>query len=365
MSNGLAFEVPMLPSSGMPGAVSTPYWEKMQRLRRSKTPKHVALFKRINAGFLSMKAMSAASLHTDTVLSNLSVQYANNAYIGLNLLPVVNVDKQSNLFPTFDRRSMMAFPDDELGPRASANELTQDTAMDSYAVRGYGFKTYVDQQTLDNQDAPFDALGDATLQVNEGILFKEEKRIITVVCTAANYAGNTLAVAPSDAWNSTGGGDPQNDIDGAVNSLWVGRGPSKKVGFTTLRVWNVLKKHPKFLELFKYTTPGLPAQSVLANMLGLDELYIAESRQDTANIGQTVAFARMWPDVFGVLRVSTGFSIRNASFGYTIRFKDKATNQWFDPSIGTNGGYYTRTSVQETHKVIAPDTGFLITAPIV
>lgn len=364
MNTALAFDVPMLPA-GMPSPVDTPYWEKLLRLRRSKNPKHVAMFRAVNDNFLRLRAINPGSLHVDAVLSNLSVQYANGSYIGLNLLPVVTVEKQSNLFPLFDRRSMLNFPDDELGPRASANELTQDVTMGSYIVKGYGYKTYVDQQTLDNQDAPFDALGDATLQVNEGILFREELRIKAVVTNPASYAGNTLTVAPSDAWNSTGGGDPQNDIDGAINSLWVGRGPSKKVGFCSLRVFNVLRKHPKFTDLFKFTHPGLPPWSALVAMFGLDEFYVAESRIDTANIGQAANFQRMWPDVFGVLRVSTGMSLRNASFGFTIRFKDKFTNQWFDPSIGTNGGYYTRTSVQECHQIIAPDTGFLILNPIV
>jgi hypothetical protein len=104
----------------------------------------------------------------------------------------------------------------------------------------------------------------------------------------------------------------------------------------------------------------LPTSQQLAELFELDDLVVARAWEDTANDGQTAAYGRIWGKHFGIVRVATAPSIRTAAFGWTFRFGQKNTMQWYDPKPGVAGGYYAKVGLQEDHKVAARDTGSLI-----
>lgn len=342
------------------------YIEAIKGAEYSMDPKVRAAHKSSNEA-IRTKFLTPGNVHIDSALSNVSIQYANEEYIGTSLMPVVTVPKLSDIYFIYDKRNRLAYPDDYMGARSSANELTESRSQGNYSCRPYAFKNYIDALTLANQDAPLNEMVDLTASVMEAIAFREELRIASVLTTSANFAaGNTTALAAGSRWDTAGGGNPIKDIQNAVAGLWNGRGPSKKLGYCDLDTWNVLARHPAVLDLFKYngSSPGLATPGMLASWFGLDEILVAKARKDTANEAQAASYSRIWGNCFGVLRVATSASLRNAAFGYTLRFGQIVTTQWFDQSVGTDGGYYARVAVKEDHKIVASDTGFLISTPI-
>jgi hypothetical protein len=343
---------------------STKAYERYKSLYRSGDPRHKSLVKRANEEFRA-KAYTG-TIHTDKALSNISLMYGNGAYIGEMLLPRVDVGdgNLSGIYYVHDKRSRLAYPDDELGARGSPNELNQAVSTATYSCKWYGYKEYVDQMTISAQDAPLNALADATQNLAEAIAFRRELRIATIMTTTGNYSGNTVALAAGARWD-VAGGDPIGAIQAARAAIWSGRGPGKLVGFTSLDVANVLTRHAAFLDIFKYNSSGLVPMSAVANWLGLDEIVVSEARKDTANPGQTASYSRIWPtNFFGIVRVATSPSIRNAAFGYTFHAGPPATAQWFDQTLGPKGGYYAKNAVCEDHRVVAGDAGYLLTTVI-
>jgi hypothetical protein len=203
---------------------------------------------------------------------------------------------------------------------------------------------------------------DAQAAVLEGIAFKQEARIATACTTGANFSGNTTAIAAANRWDTATGGDPIGDINAAIAACWMGRGPGRKVAATSLTVWNVLKVHPRLLDLIRGNRDGMLSREMFAQWFELDELLVGKARKDTANEGQTAAYSRIWPDSFGVYRVAPP-SIRNACFGFTFREKPPVQRMWFDDGSGEEGGWYTQASHADQQKVVAGDTSFLITTP--
>lgn len=327
-----------------------------------RNPANAAEVARANAA-LRAKALTPGISHNDATISNMSVQYRNEDYIGLRLMPVIPSANKSGKFFTYDKRSQLAYPDDALGVRGSPNEITQARGTDSYTTVGYGYKDFVDNSELQNADAPLDDLADATAALMEALAFREELRIASILTTSANYSGNTTALGSTVRWDDVGS-NPVGDIQAARNALWTGRGPGKVVAFTSLAVWTAMQSHAQLQALFQYTKDGLLKPEQWANYFGIDELLIGAARKDTANEGQTASYSRIWGDVFGLVRVATTPSIRNASFGFTFRFGSIDTAQVFDPMIGTKGGYWAKASVDETHKIVAPETSYLITTVI-
>lgn len=315
-----------------------------------------------NAG-LRAKALTPGVSHNDATISNMSVQYRNEDYIGLRLMPIIPAANKTGTYFTYDKRAQLAYPDDQLGVRGSPNEITRTRGTASFTTLAYGYKDFVDNSELQNADAPLDDLADATGGLIEAIAFREELRIAAILTTAANYSGNTTALGSTVRWDDAGS-NPVGDIQSARNALWTGRGPGKVVAFTSLAAWTAMQSNAQLQAMFQYTKDGLLKPEQWANYFGIDELLIGAARKDTANEGQTASYSRIWGDVFGLVRVATTPSVRNASFGFTFRFGGIDTAQVYDPMIGAKGGYWAKASVEEVHKIVAPDTGYLITTVI-
>jgi hypothetical protein len=309
------------------------------------------------------KALTPGAVHVDTVLSTLSKKYANDEYVGERIMTVVPVDKRSNKYAAYPQRAALAFPDDELGYRGRANELEEDVSFENYSVNDYGFKQFTDLEMVRNQDAPLDAVAGSVENINAGIAFKREKRILAKAFTSSEFGGNTAAATVN--WTDSTGGTIIEDILAAKAALWRGAGATKIYGMTTLAVWNGgVLTNPKLVERFKYTQGGVLLKQQIANFLGLDDIFIVSAREDTANSGQTASYARMsTAEVFGIYSVAERPGLNTLHWGSTFRVNgDPVTNQWFEPDLGKAGGIYARVSVSEDHKVVAPLAGFLITS---
>lgn len=349
-----------------PGQRYKTFVSNLKALSYSADPKHKALVKAANEELCRLRHLSPGAVHNNSTLANVSIQYANEDFIGEQLMPPVTVAKLSDIYYIYDKRNRLAYPDDSMGARSSANEVIESRSTATYSCVPRALKNYVDALTVANQDAPLNEMIDLVQAVAEGIAFKREQRIATILTTGSNFSGNTAAIGAANRWDTAGGGNPIKDIQDAIAAMWNGRGPGRKIAYCSLAVWNVLSRHPAILDLFKYngSSPGLATPNMVATFMGLDGLLVGKAWNDTANDGQTAVYARMWTDVFGIVRVATNPGIRNASFGYTFRNGQVMTDEWYDQSLGTQGGWFGRVSTHEDHKVVAPDTGYLLTTVI-
>jgi len=339
------------------------YLATVDAMRQSTNPAVQAAWSEANA---QLKAVSPSSVHQNATLSNMSVQYANEAYIGEQLMPVLPVGKESDTYYIYPQRERLEYPDDTLGDRGQATEIQETRSTDSYTCLPYGYSNFVAARTLANQDAPLDEMVDATDAINEGLAFRRELRIATVLTTSGNFGANTQAIAAANRWDTAGGGNPIADIQTMLAGIWLGRGASDLVGYTSLAVYNVLSRNPSILDLFKYngSSPGLATPAMIASLLGFDRLLVGKARKETANEAASATYSRIWSDVFGILRVAQRVSRRNAVFGYTLRKGSPLTTVEYDALKGHGGGYTAQVSVLECHKIVASATGYLTTTPI-
>jgi hypothetical protein len=334
-------------------------------LRASHNPEHKKELKRLRDEFLEQKAVAGSQVHSNAFLSNMSVQYANDAFIGERLCGVVPVGQRSNDFAVYPRRERFEFPDDSMGARSHANEIGETRVSDNYSVKDYGLSNFVSQDTLDNQDAVFDEMVDLVEACNEGIAYKRELRVASALTTASNYSGNTTTLSGSDQWDSAAGGDPIQDIQTGIAALFNGFGATRLVGFCSLSGFLSLARHPLLLDLFKYNKQGLLKREDIASYLGLDEILVSAARKQTANEGQTASYSRIWGNDFGIVRVSARPTKRSAHFASIFRMNgDPVTTQWDDPAIGTKGGHYAKVTTREDIKIVAAPTGYLIKSAV-
>lgn len=336
------------------------YDEWLSELRHTSSTKG-DFRKRRTSEFVHMRNVGPSQVHSNAFMSNLSVQYANDEFIGEQLMPVLPVTKRSDNFPTYSKRDRTEAPDDEMTGKSTPNELSETRGSDNYSVKDYALVNNVEYTTIENEDDVFDEMLDLVEALNDTLALKREMRIASVMTTPANFGGNTVTLSGADQWNSGAGGNPIKNIQEAVASCWSGHGPGDLIGYCSLDVWNVLARHGQNLDLFKYTMDGLTKMDRLAKEFGLAKILVGAARKDAVNPGQAASYARIWGKHFGVARVARRASKRNASFGYTVRMKaDPHTTEWYDPSKGSKGSYFARVAFSEQHKVCAGDTGALI-----
>ena len=65
----------------------------------------------------------ARTLHKDSTLSNISIQYKNGAMIWSNVMPLVKVGKRSDLYYVYNKSDSFRLADDKLGPKSMPNEV--------------------------------------------------------------------------------------------------------------------------------------------------------------------------------------------------------------------------------------------------
>jgi len=338
--------------------------QKVKSLLASRDPAIVAAVKAANDGLLRCKLVSPGAVHNDATLTSMSVQYKNDEYIGTKLMPIVTVGKLSDKYYVYNKRDRHGVPDDAVDARSRPNEISESRSTATYSAKGYALMNFVDALTLANQDAPLNEMADLTASINDVLDLSEEIRIAAILTDTANFTGQTATLSGSDRWDSASGGSFIKNIQDAAASIWMGSGATKLVGYTSIEVMNVLSRHPQILDLFKVNTSGLATNAMIAGFLGLDEILVGKARKDTANEGATASYSRVWGKSFGMVRVATSPSLRSAAYGYTMRFGQKTATQWYDPAVGTRGGYYARVGLEEDHKIVAVDAGYLFATVI-
>ena len=313
---------------------------------------------KVNQGVLRIKGVLPGQVHTNQIMASMSKQYKNDAFIGERLMPVVKVSKRSDNYATYDKRERHAFPEDAIAHMGEANELSESRGTENYSVKDYSLQYSVGKDTLDNQDSALDEMLDLVEAVEEGLSFKRELRLATILQASANYAGNTSV--PSPLWDTATADQISANVKTARAAIWNGRGATKIIGFCGREVFDKLSVTMR--SLFQYTKDGFASAQQLAQYFELDELLVGDCRRDTANDGQAAgSYSRIWGKNFGIVRVAQRPTLRSASFGNTFRMKsDPQTQQWFDPRRGVGGAYTHKSGVSEDHKVIAGDTGYLL-----
>jgi hypothetical protein len=342
---------------------------------RESDPEIMLEIERANSELLELKAVRPGSVHVDQVLQNLSVMYANQELIGDLISPTVYTGGElSGTYFTYDKDGRLAYPDDTATDRSDLKELNEDRSTATYSLTARGFKEYVDQLTIQNQNNVLDELMDATENVLYALKFKKEQRLVTLFETSSNFGTYTTISAGTSRWNNatTAGvytdGNPIGDVATAVDSLWLGNGPVRKLGVTNLAVYNVLRRHTQIMDAIKsggsVNAPAVATRRAIAEILGLDDIVIGAARYNTAQTGQTSSYSRMWGSHFSVIAVADSPSRRHASFSYTFQDAPTQSDQLWQPEKGTKGAYMCRSSHCDQHKVTAALAGYRIVTPI-
>lgn len=314
-------------------------------------------------------------LHVDKVLTQISVDYRNNALVGDELFPTVQVDKQSDKWMVMNKDGFTVM-DDIRGPGGNTNELPpMSLSRDSYFAEEHALKDWVNVEDVDNQDPGLDAMGRSVRRVTDTILINREDAIQTMARTAANYAsGHTVTLSGTTQWSDYTNSQPVSDLKVARDAIFFDIFQTPNIAILGYDVATKLEDHPRYLDRMKTTQlANNNSLEAIGTLAGIPRLIRAGGVKNTAAVGQAQTFAYMWGKDVVIAYVPSNPARETPAFGYEFNWpyqgQTMPTDRWFSQD---RKSWAVRTTRRYDLKFVAVDAvatgkaigGYLIKAAI-
>ncbi|MBU2685784.1 MAG: major capsid protein, partial [Gammaproteobacteria bacterium] len=222
-------------------------------------------------------------VHTNALLSNVSIAYRNADYIADQIWPRIRVEKQSDSIAKYIKSDWFRINAQVWAPGAKkpTGEYRLDTA-DSYNCVSWALSHLVADSVVANADAPFRPRAEATEWLTDQIMLAYEYRVAAKVFSATEMSGYTAGVTALTggaqvAWDTYETSDPMKDIDAMMALIrgQIAREPNVMV--MGVQVWDKLKQHPDLLDRIKYTQTGIMTEGIFQSMIGIPKVLIGRS----------------------------------------------------------------------------------------
>lgn len=124
-----------------------------------------------------MSSPTPRQVHIDGPLTNLTVAHiqSQEVFIADKVFPVVNVDKQSDLYYVYDPRDFTDVQVAERAPDTEANAIGMRLTTDNYFARVYALATNLGHQMLSNEDTALDIRTASAVMVAQQMLLHRER----------------------------------------------------------------------------------------------------------------------------------------------------------------------------------------------
>lgn len=264
---------------------------------------------------------TAKDLHVDKVLTQMAQGYQPEGMIAGMIMPMVLVDKQTDIYLEADRADILRRPENTL--RAPGNEarlISQNFGSNTYRAINYALKASVTIEDKANTDVNMifgKAESKAQLVLDK--LFLDWEVRVTELVTNTSNVGSFSAVA--SAWNLAGA--PLDDINTAIDNVRYSNGVMPNRVIFGPQAWDSFRRDSTVRDLIKGANNGggYVNEAEVQNLLNIKNVMVAGAFQNTGDDGQAESVAPIWLDHVLVYYVPDSPTIDRPSFAYSFRWQ--------------------------------------------
>jgi hypothetical protein len=315
--------------------------------------------------------ISPRDAHVSAALSDFASSYVNAQFIADEVSPVLIVEKEADSFWKRSRIDQATIVNDRVGARSAINEINYEVEEATYNTIGRGLKHPIPESLRLNADPALNVQQIGTATVMQYIKLAREDRVATLLMTAGNWAsGNTGAAGA--VWTDDVDGAPIDDMHTALEAIPFNGEDVRVLGVCSDLVWNDLSIHPQVMSLRGggNTSGGPVTSDELAKFLGIDGFCVSKVHKNTANLGVTASYSRVWgTNTFAFVVVPKQLmSTEQMAFSVTFRAnlpgssQGMRARQWHDPAQGIGGTDFVAVELKDDEKVVQNDAGYLLTS---
>ena len=173
---------------------------------------------------------SVSDVRVNIPLTNLAIGYKNSGFIGDSVLPICDVEGESDRYFVFGMENFNV-QDTMRAAGSDYNTMSFTLSNTSYTCDEYGLEYLLDDRIARNANTPISMKDAVTMFLQDALLLDYERRVVTQVTNTANYgASNSTTLVGGDQWdtyvtNPAGDtSDPVEDIRAAINAIVMGCG---------------------------------------------------------------------------------------------------------------------------------------------
>ncbi|KKL28707.1 hypothetical protein LCGC14_2372430, partial [marine sediment metagenome] len=252
--------------------------------------------------------------------------YRPEGMIADMIFPVVNVGKQSDLFPVFSRARRLRAQSTLRARGTPAKMVDEPVGSSTYFANNYALKAGVFLEDRANADPILldEIINGRTRLVMDDLFLDWELRVANLVTSGSNVGSFT---AVSSAWD--GAGDPIGDLNTAIDNVQdtTGKRPTRVV--MGLAAWKSFRRDSTVRNLIFGTNNGggFASRAQVMDLFELDELLIGGAYVNTGeefagapaiNAGEVIS--QIWNDDVLIYHAPPTPSRDTPSLGYSFRW---------------------------------------------
>lgn len=243
-------------------------------------------------------------------LGTLVYEYMDQAptmgYIGLDVMPLLPVARQSATFPVMPKEAMLKLPDTSRAPRGRYQRSDYEFENGFYATQENGWEEAIDDVERALYSSMFDAESVAARRATKIILGSQEKRISAMVFNATNFTANAV----STEWNTAATCTPIDDVNTGKLSVRSACGMLPNALIISYTTFVNLRRSAQIVDLIKYTFPGADINRMttqqLAAVFDIPRVLVGGAVYDAAKKGQAATITDLWSYEYAMLTVVDG-----------------------------------------------------------
>lgn len=293
----------------------------------------------------------------DPLLTNLAINYRNNALIADRIFPRVTVESEKGSYYVFNKVDNFTIEKDLRTGVARANRVTWNMSKAPYGpLLEHSLESPVskdDKRILGEEMAR----RKATELVTNKILLRHEYEVVqkmkdTSIFTQTETLSGTAQFSHASS-------DPLAKIQAALETIRATAlaGGNRLAVIMGDPVWGYLRNNPKLIErLGNASMRTLLSKEQVAQLLEVDEIIVGSAMRNTAAEGQTGSLNYMWGKDLWVASLAGQPSLEQVNPGYTLQLAEALTlDGWSEPWVKSDFVRYTDFFEP---KVVAPEAVF-------
>lgn len=301
--------------------------------------------------------------HYDQYLTNISVSYNDTQeFVGGEVVPTVEVSKQSDRYMVYDYQTHMVQDDDlRRAPGTVASEMRTGFSDDSFYAEGYAKRYALYDEEIANADE--ERIGSlketAAKQVKAQLLLSKEIKTARLMTNPNNFHQDlrvTVGAGGSGAdvikWSDFDESNPIMDLFKLREKAERLGAPDLNALVLSKTVYNILKFHPKLkATVAGWTSPEFVSDEALKQLFDVDRLIIANARKRTSaqeRMGEGGLTNYIWGNNAVLLHLPSSVTGNSPVAAKTF--------QWVNADANVVGNQKTREYYDEPSKTIFIET---------
>lgn len=242
-------------------------------------------------------------------------------FIGLELMPLFPVVKQSSTYPVIPKEALLSIGDVSRAPRGNYNRDDWEYERGMFQTQERGREELLDDSERDlfDQEAPGIADFMATRRAYNTIMRAQEKRIADKVFDASTFSANSVTNEWDDGANAT----PIDDVTDGIKAFRTQCGMLPDALVIAYSTFLDLKNCDQIVDRLKYTFPGIDINRMnseqLAAVFNVPRVLVGGAVYNSAKKGLTASITDLWSNEYAALvKISSGADFTEPGLGRTF-----------------------------------------------